>query len=73
MLVDHIVSRHTELITQISGFLTNHRLWGATSFVDHVSDYVYVHLMQDLYLADTMLPKEDMGKVMAQAGKSVKH
>ena len=32
-------------------------LWGATTFVDHVSDYVYVHLMRDLSLAETLLAK----------------
>ena len=55
------------------GFLTNQRLWGATTFVDHVSDYVYVHLMRDLYLTETLLAKSAMEKVMAQAGRTVKH
>ena len=57
----------------MSGFLTSKRLWGATTFVDHVSDYVYVHLMQDLTLDETLLAKESMEKVMAQAGRYVKH
>ena len=57
----------------MSGFLTNQRLWGATIFVDHVSDYVYVHLMRDLSLAETLLAKEAMEKVMAQAGRTVTH
>ena len=48
--VDKIVSAQPGLIPQMSGFLTSKRLWGATTFVDHVSDYVYVHLMQDLTL-----------------------
>ena len=55
------------------GFLTKKRLWGATKFVDHVSDFVYVHLMRDLSLANTLLAKEAMEKVMAQAGRSVKN
>ena len=55
--VDHIVSEQPCLIPQISGFLTNQRLWGATTFLDHVSDYVYIHLMQDLYLEDKLLAK----------------
>ena len=42
-------------------------------FVDHVSDYVYVHLMRDLHLAETLLAKEAMEKVMAQAGRTVTH
>ena len=57
MSVDHIVSEQPCLIPQISGFLTNQRLWGATTFLDHVSDYVYIHLMQDLYLEDKLLAK----------------
>ena len=57
----------------MAGFLTNQRLWGATKFVDHVSDYVYVHLMRDLSLAETLLAKEAMEKVMAQAGRTVTH
>ena len=39
------------LIPQMSGFLTNQRLWEVTTFVDYVSDFVYVHLMRDLSLA----------------------
>ena len=46
---------------------------GATTFVDHVSDYVYVHLMRDLTLDETLLAKEAMEKVMAQAGRNIKH
>ena len=57
----------------MSGFLTNHRLWGDTTFVDQVSDHVYVHLMWDLYLSDTLIDKEAMEKVIAQAGRSVNH
>ena len=57
----------------MSGLLTNKRLWGATTFVDHVSDYVYVHLMQDLTLDETLLSKEAMENAMAQAGRYVKH
>ena len=56
--VDQILSAQPGLIPQISGFLTSKRLWGATTFVDHVSDYVYVHLMRDLTLDETLLAKE---------------
>ena len=65
--VDQIVSAQPGLIPQMSGFLTNQRLWGATTFVDHVSNYVYVHLMRDLSLTETLLAKSAMEKVMAQA------
>ena len=55
-----MVSAQPGLIPQMSGFLTNQRLWGATTFVDNVSDYVYVHLMRDLSLTDTLLAKSAM-------------
>ena len=57
----------------MSGFLTNKRLWGAITFVNHVSDYLYVHLMRDLSLNETLLAKSSMEKVMAQTGQTVKH
>ena len=56
----------------MSGFLTSKILLGATTFVDHVSDYVYVNLMRDLTLNETLLSKEATEKVMAQAGRYVK-
>ena len=70
--VDQIVSAQPGLIPQMSGFLTSKRLWGATTFVEHVSDYVYVHLMRYLTLDETLLSKEEMEKLMAQAGRNVK-
>ena len=73
MSVDQIVSAQPGLIPHMSGFLTNQRLWGATTFVDHVSDYVYVHLMRYSSLTKTLLEKSAMEKVMAQAGRTVKH
>ena len=58
--VDQIVSAQPGLTPQMSGFLTSKRLWGATKFLDHVSYYVYVHLMRDLTLDETLLYKEAM-------------
>ena len=49
------------------------RSWGATKFLDHVSDYGYVHLMRDLTLDETLLAKGEMEKVMEQVGIYVKH
>ena len=40
---------------------------------DHVSDFVYVHLMQDFTLAETLLAKYAWEKVLAQANRTVKH
>ena len=58
--VDQIVSAQPGLIPQMSSFLTSKRLWGAATFVDHVSDYVYEHLMRDLTLDETLSYKEAM-------------
>ena len=57
----------------MSGFLTNQRLWGVTTFFDHISDLVYVHLMRYFSLAETLLEKAEMEKTMAQAGWTVLH
>ncbi|KAL7532041.1 hypothetical protein ACHAXR_004390 [Thalassiosira sp. AJA248-18] len=71
--VDQIISAQPGLIPQMSGFLTSQRLWGCTTFVDHVSDYVYVHLMRDMTLDETLLAKSAFEKVVAQAGHTNKH
>ena len=71
--VDQIISSQLGLITQMSGFLTNQRLWGVTTFFDHISDLVYVHLMRYFSLAETLLEKAEMEKTMAQAGWTVLH
>ena len=55
--MDQLVSAQPGLIPQMSGFLTNARIWGSTVFVDHVSDYVYVALMRNLTLDETLLAK----------------
>ena len=46
--IDQIVSAKPGLIPQISGYLTNMRIWGDTVFMDHVPDYKQVALMRDL-------------------------
>ena len=71
--VEQIVSAQPGIIPKMSGFLTNQRLWGATTFIDDVSNYVYVHLMMDLSITETLLAKSAMEKVMIQAGRTVKH
>ena len=55
--MDQLVSVQPGLIPQIAGFLTNLQIWGTAVFVDHYSDYVYVSLMQDLGLDETLLAK----------------
>jgi hypothetical protein len=55
--MDQLVSAQPGLIPQMAGFLTNLRIWGATIFVDHFLDLVYVALMRDLTL-DNMIGKK---------------
>ena len=57
----------------MSGFLTNKRTWGCTTFVDHVSNYVYVHLMRDFSLGETLLAKKAYEKLLARAGRKASH
>ena len=45
--VDQSISAQPGLIPQMAGFLTSKQIWGCTTFVDHVSNYMYVHLMKD--------------------------
>ena len=71
--VDQVISSQPGLIPQMSGYLTSSRIWGCTTFVDHVSDFVYVHLMRDFTLDETLLAKAAFEKVLAQAGRQVKH
>jgi hypothetical protein len=51
--LDQMVSTQPGLIPQMSGHLT----LAATIFVDHFSDHVYVYLMKDLMLSETLLAK----------------
>ena len=57
----------------MSGFLTSRRIWGCTTFCDHVSDYVYVYLMRDYTVNKMLVAVKAFEKVMAQAHCSVKH
>eukprot|EP00956_Cyclotella_meneghiniana_P008619 scaffold11745_cov39-Cyclotella_meneghiniana.AAC.3 len=55
--IDQTVSAQPGLIPQMSGFLTGERYYGATTIVDHVTDYVYVRLMRNLSLEETIKAK----------------
>jgi hypothetical protein len=57
----------------MSGFLRNCQIWGCTTFCDHVSDFVYVHLMRDFMINETLLAVKAFEKVLAQANRHVKH
>ncbi len=57
----------------MAGFLTSKQIWGCTTFVDHISDYIYVHLMKDFTTNETLLAKLGFKKLCAKADCSVKH
>jgi len=71
--VDQIVSAQPGLVPQMAGALTSDRIWGATIFVDHVTNYVYCHLMKALNLEETLIAKKAYEKHLSQMGHSVKH
>jgi hypothetical protein len=52
-----MVSAQPGLILQMSGCLTNLCILATTVFVDHFLDHVYVYLMNDLMLSETLLAK----------------
>ncbi len=70
--MDQLVSAQPGLIPQMAGFLTNSHIWGATIFVDHQSDYVFVHLMRDLTLDKTLLAKTSFERHAANGGITIK-
>jgi hypothetical protein len=63
-----MVSAQQGLIPQMSGRLTNLRIMGATVFVDHYSDHVYVYLMRDLTLSETLMAKHAYERFLASLG-----
>jgi hypothetical protein len=69
--MDQLVLAQPGLIPQMARFLTNLRIWGATVFVDHFSDYVYVTLMRDLELDKTLLAKSAFERHANKGGISI--
>jgi hypothetical protein len=69
--MDQIVSTQPGLIPHIAGFLTNLHTWGATIFVDHYSDYVYIALMRALTLDETLLAKSSFERHANEGSVSI--
>ncbi len=69
--MDQLVSAQLRLILQMVGFLTNTHIWGATIFVDHFSDYLFVALMRDLTLDETLLAKSYFKRHAHKGGVTV--
>jgi hypothetical protein len=55
--MDHLISVQPGLIPQISGRLTCMQINGAMVIADHYSDHIYVFLMCNLSLKETLLAK----------------
>jgi hypothetical protein len=66
--MDQMVSAQPGLIPQMNGRLTNFRVMGATVFVDHYSDHVYIYLMKDLTLSETLMAKHAYELFLASLG-----
>jgi hypothetical protein len=65
---DQMVSAQPGLILQMSGCLANLRIMAAMAFIDHFSDHVYVYLMKDLTLSETLLAKHAYERFLASFG-----
>eukprot|EP00957_Ditylum_brightwellii_P170766 12997714-Ditylum_brightwellii.AAC.1 len=55
---DQLVSSQPGLVAQASGRLTNLCVVGATIYIDHFTDWVYVHLMHSLSDKETLKSKQ---------------
>ena len=67
-----LVSAQPGLIPQISAYLKNMRIWGATVFVDHISDFNHVALMRDITLDETLLSKTSFESLANDGGVTIK-
>ena len=73
VLMDKIVSAQPGIIPHMSGFLTSRITWGCTMFCDHLYDFLYVHLMQDFTVEETLLAVKAFEKTLAKADRLVTH
>ncbi len=70
--MDHLVSAQPGLIPQISGKLTCMRVNGAKTIIDHYSNHVYVFLMHDLTLEETILAQHAYECFLSSIGVTAK-
>ena len=69
--VDQMVSHFGGLIPQIKGRLMKAKYYGATIFVDHFTDYTYVHLMKDATAESTLEAKNAYEHLLHTFGHKV--
>ena len=61
--VDQLISPTPGLIAQMLGKPTNIRYMGAMVYVDHQSDYTYIHLQMTLDATETIKGKKYFCKI----------
>jgi hypothetical protein len=69
--MDQLVSAQPGLIPHMAGFLANLHIWDATRFVDNFSDYIFVALMHDLTLDETLLAKSSFERHAHEGGVTI--
>jgi hypothetical protein len=66
--MDNLVSAQQCLIPQISGNLTSVCINGGTVIINHYSDHVYVFLMRDFSLEETLYAKHAYDQFLSLIG-----
>ena len=69
---DQMISQYGGLIPQVRGKLMKAKYYGATVFVDHFSDFTYVHLMQDMTGERTLEAKNAYERLMKSYGHTAR-
>eukprot|EP00957_Ditylum_brightwellii_P067376 5115122-Ditylum_brightwellii.AAC.1 len=67
-----MISGQPGLVPQLSGHLTRRRIQGATIYIDHHSDFIYVDLMESISGEETIQSKRAYERVAAAHGVHVK-
>jgi hypothetical protein len=70
--VDQIISTVPGLIIQVKGIPTRKRYQIATIFVDHASDYTYIHFQTDSTSAETLAAKHSFERHANGVGVTIK-
>jgi hypothetical protein len=69
--VDQMESTTPGLIAQMKGILTRERYHYATIFVDHATDYTYVHLQRDTSSEETLRAKKEFERLARSYGITI--
>ena len=71
--VDQMESPHPGLVAQMKGKPTTRRHRAATVFIDHFSDFCYVHLQDSTSGDDTLAAKKAFEAIAQSYGVTIKH